>query len=235
MLKAIFKGGDFQCSQGNGTIIFELADNSSKLIFGPDGSIASLISSDILENNYLNGGIDLGNFDFMANSTIVNGLNNILNNFTDDMLLIPYLHNYFNIWCIENLNLTYKEQVLFNFTSDLVIGLIGSWLLVKGFEVGFELSYEATPFIGIPIGFLISSVGIILICESNDLIEQPNNATRISFTMIDLGGVGISGTIMNHLYRNYALRGLGYDVFDIILNFFNNAVISTYKLIFGDN
>ena len=150
------------------------------------------------------------------------------------VIINSILHNYFNMWCIDNLNLNFKEQAIFNFTSDLVLSIIGSWLLVKGFEVGFALSVEATPFVGVPIGFLISFTGITLICESNNLIEQPNNVTRISFTMIDLGSAGISGVVMNHLYSNYALKGLGYDVFDSLLNFFNNAVTSTYKIIFGD-
>ncbi|ADC47975.1 hypothetical protein mru_2125 [Methanobrevibacter ruminantium M1] len=199
MLKAIFKGGDFQCSQGNGTIIFELADNSSKLIFGPDGSVASLISSDILENNYLNGGMDLGTFNFLKNSTIISNLKSIVNS------------SYYDINCLSNWIISLVNDSDINFTA--IVSYLSDPKLVASVVGGllFEAGMIALP-TGLP-GLALLGLGTVLTAYGSGMFDdlgtdhpgyaKPENQLNfgLSMTLNFLGLGGSEGFLRGVLYN----------------------------------
>ena len=199
MLKAIFKGGDFQCSQGNGTIMFELADNSSKLIFGPDGSVASLISSDILENNYLNGGMDLGTFNFLKNSTIISNLKSIVNS------------SYYDINCLSNWIISLVNDSDINFTA--IVSYLSDPKLVASVVGGllFEAGMIALP-TGLP-GLALLGLGTVLTAYGSGMFDdlgtdhpgyaKPENQLNFGLSMgLNFIGGGLSKGVA---------RGILYD------------------------
>ena len=140
----------------NNTIIFKLYDNSSELDFNPDGNVASLIYSSLLEGKYLNGGMDLGVFDFSKNSTIISSLNTII---SDDNSFNSYLSNY--IMSLVD-NVTFTD--LFNYLTDtkLLASVAGGLL--------FEAGMIALP-TGLP-GLALLGVGTVLTAYGSGMFDD---------------------------------------------------------------
>ena len=181
----------------NNTIIFKLFDNSSELDFNPDYSVASLIYSSLLEDKYLNGGMDLGVFDFRKNSTIISSLSNVL---SDENSFNSYLSSY--IMSLVD-NVTFMD--LFNYLTDtkLLASVAGGLL--------FEAGMIALP-TGLP-GLALLGVGTVLTAYGSGMLDdlgtdlpgyaKPENQLNFGISMgLNFAGLGFSeGFARGVLYK----------------------------------
>lgn len=172
-------------------------DNSFKFIFCPNGSISSLINSSLLEDKYLNGGMDVGVFDFRKNSNIVSNLNSILatqNSFNN------YLSN-FIIDLVEDVN--YTDLFAYLTDTKLLASVAGGLL--------FEAGMIALP-TGLP-GLALLGVGTVLTAYGSRMLDdigtdhpgyaKPENQLNFGISMgLNFAGLGFSeGFARGVLYK----------------------------------